>query len=298
MEDAEGLAARRRTIEHLISLLDAIRSVAEIAWRRAEQRFQPLALYHTHLRTVLTHVLAARGPEERNAILRGEAEGRPTGVLFVTSERGLCGPFNERVVTYGLQQVRTLTAQGQVVHLLCLGNRGRRLLQTAKHSLLYAKALPSLATPSYVDIESIALDLLAFVEQRTIGRLLVVHNVPVHRFQYDATCRTLFPPEIEAPQRVSERVVVKPARDLPTLTTHLLTEHLLVELYQAVIESALSEQLARVYTMRLAAENARKLVDQLTLDYNLARSHAVTQSLLEIIAGYDATAEHEKDDEA
>jgi F0F1-type ATP synthase gamma subunit len=41
--------------------------------------------------------------------------------------------------------------------------------------------------------------------------------------------------------------------------------------------------------MRLATENARKLVEKLTLDYNLARSHAVTQSLLEIVAGYDAT---------
>lgn len=298
MEDVEGLAARRRTIEHLIGLLDAIRSVAEIAWRRAEQRFQPLALYRTHLRTVLTQVLATLGPEERNTILRGAADGRPTGVLFVTSERGLCGPFNKRVVTYGLQRVRALIAQGQSVQLLCLGNRGRRLLQAAKHALLYTKALPSLAAPSYIEIESIALDLLAFVEQRTIGRLLVVHNAPVRRFQYDATCLTLFPPDIEAPQRARQRVVVKPARDLPVLTTHLLTEHLLVELYQVVIESALSEQLARVYTMRLATENARKLVDQLTVDYNLARSHAVTQSLLEIIAGYDATAEHEKDDDA
>ena len=49
-----------------------------------------------------------------------------------------------------------------------------------------------------------------------------------------------------------------------------------MELYQIVIESAMSEQLARVYTMRLATDNARKLVDKLTLDYNLARSHAVT----------------------
>lgn len=298
MEDIEGLSARRRTIEHLIGLLDAVRSVAEIAWRRAEQRFQPLALYHTHLQTVLTHVLTALGPEERSAILHGAADGQPTGMLFVTSERGLCGPFNERLVAYGLQQVRALTAQGQDVQLLCLGNRGRRLLQAAKHPLLYTKALPSLAIPSYVEIESIALDLLALVERRTIGRLLVVHNAPVRRFQYDAMCRTLFPPAIEAPQQTRERVVIKPASDLPTLTTHLLTEQLLVELYQVVIESALSEQLARVYTMRLATENARKLVDKLTLDYNLARSHAVTQSLLEIVAGYDATTEHEKVDDA
>jgi F-type H+-transporting ATPase subunit gamma len=210
-------------------------------------------------------------------------------VLFVTSERGLCGPFTERLVSYGLQQVRTLSAQGQTIHILCLGNRGRRLIETAGHTVMYAKLLPSLAIPSYVEIESVALDLLGFIEERTLGRILVVHNAPVRRFQYDAVSHTLFPPAIEAPTQPPTRISVKPMRDLPRLTTHLLTEHLLVELYQVVIESAMSEQLARMYTMRLATENARKLVDKLTLDYNLARSHAVTQSLLEIVAGYAAT---------
>jgi F-type H+-transporting ATPase subunit gamma len=73
------------------------------------------------------------------------------------------------------------------------------------------------------------------------------------------------------------------------LLTHLLTEHLLLDLYQAVIESAMSEQLARVYTMRLATENANKLLEKLRLDYSLAQSYAVTNSLLEIVAGYEAT---------
>jgi F0F1-type ATP synthase gamma subunit len=51
----------------------------------------------------------------------------------------------------------------------------------------------------------------------------------------------------------------------------------------------ISEQLARVQTMRLAAEHARQLLDKLTLEYRLAQSQAVTSALLEIIAGYEAT---------
>ena len=82
---------------------------------------------------------------------------------------------------------------------------------------------------------------------------------------------------------------VKPATDVPALVTHLLTEHLLIGLYRAVIESVISEQLARIYTMRLAVEHAEKLLETLTLDYNLARRHAETNSLLEIVTGYEAT---------
>jgi F-type H+-transporting ATPase subunit gamma len=75
------------------------------------------------------------------------------------------------------------------------------------------------------------------------------------------------------------------------LIPHLLTEHLLLGLYQAVMKSAISEQLARVYTMRLATENARKLLDRLTVEYNLAATQAVTNALPEIVAGYEATVE-------
>jgi len=205
----------------------------------------------------------------------------------------LCGPFNDRLVTQGLQRLRSLTEQNQAIRILCLGSRGKRLLEAAGHSLLYVKPLPSLAIPSYVEIEGVALDLLELVEQKKFGRLVVVHNAPVQRFQYGVTLRDLLPLAIAAPQRQHKpkRIAVKPARDAPTLVTHLLTEYLLVELYQAVIESAISEQLARMYTMRLATENANKLLEKLTLEYNLARSQAVTQELLEIVAGYDATAQ-------
>ena len=291
MNDVEGLATHRRTIERLIGLLDAIRSVAEIAWRRAEQSFQPLTVYRAHLQNLFPPALDALTPEQRDLILHGDKGGRSIGVLFISSERGLCGPFNNRLVTQGLQRIRALVGQDQTIKFLCLGGRGKRLLEAAGHSLLYGKPLPSLAIPSYVDIEGVALDLLELVERGALSRLVVVHNAPVHRFQYGVTLRDLLPPAIAAPQRrhKPKRIAVKPAQDAPTLVTHLLTEYLLVELYQAVIESAISEQLARIYTMRLATENANKLLEKFTLEYNLARSQAVTQELLEIVAGYEAT---------
>jgi F0F1-type ATP synthase gamma subunit len=56
------------------------------------------------------------------------------------------------------------------------------------------------------------------------------------------------------------------------------------------MQSVISEQLARIYTMPLAVDNAHKLLDKLTLEHNLALSYAETSALLESIAGYEATA--------
>jgi F-type H+-transporting ATPase subunit gamma len=289
MENLEALAAHRQVIERLIPLLEAIRSVAEIAWRRADQGYRPLLRYSAALRTALEQITAALGPAQRPALPGSWAVGRPTGLLFVASERGLCGAFNEHLVRHGLQHMRELAAAGETVRLLCLGSRGRRLLEGAGQTLLYHKPIPSLSVPSYLEVEAIALDLLDLAEQGAFGRLLVVYNAPVRRFQFGVSIRTLVPPDLPPPPRPQQRVRVKPVGDAPALMTHLLTEYLLIELYRAITESVISEQLARIQTMRLAGENARKLLDTLTLEYHLAQSHAVTSALLEVIAGYEAT---------
>jgi F-type H+-transporting ATPase subunit gamma len=286
MENLEALAAHRATLQRLVPLLDAIRSVAEIAWRRAERGSGPLQKYRDHLRGTLEMVAASLDRKERETLL-GHGEG-PLAVLFISSERGLCGAFNNRLVAEGLAQLPHFTWHGSPVRLLSLGSRGRRMLEASGQELLYAKPLPSLSVPSYGEIETTALDLLDLVEHGAFRQLWVVHNAPVRRFQYAVTARRLLPLDMEVKTR--RRARVKPAGHTARLLSHLLTEELLVGLYQAVLDSVTSEQLARIYTMRLATDSCRRLIDRLTSEYNAARRNAITGALMEIVAGYEATA--------
>jgi ATP synthase F1 gamma subunit len=151
------------------------------------------------------------------------------------------------------------------------------------------RPLASLSVPAYVDIQEAALDLLRLTDERAFGRLLVIHNAPAHRFQYAPTVRQLLPPVLPVVSGPPTPATVIPAGDAPILLTHLVTELVLVGLFRSVMESVISEQLARIYTMRLAADNARRLVSDLTAQCNLARRNAITNSLLEIVAGYEAT---------
>jgi F-type H+-transporting ATPase subunit gamma len=162
------------------------------------------------------------------------------------------------------------------------------MLEASGQELLYAKPLPSLSVPSYGEIETTALDLLDLVEHGAFRQLWVVHNAPVRRFQYAVTARRLLPLDMEVKTR--RRARVKPAGHTARLLSHLLTEELLVGLYQAVLDSVTSEQLARIYTMRLATDSCRRLIDRLTSEYNAARRNAITGALMEIVAGYEATA--------
>ena len=291
IEDLAALEAHRRAIAHLVPLLEAVRSVAEIAWRRAEAAGAPLRAYTDRIETMLAAALGTLDPRERAAVLAPWSATGAVGLLVVTSERGLCGRFNHRLVDASLAYARTLTEQGQPVHFLLLGSRGRRLLDEAGQPVLFSRPLPSLGLPAYADVEAIALDLLDLVEQETLRRLVVVHHAPTHQFGYERAIRTLLPAEVRALPRHANREAILPVGDASTLISHLFAEALLVGIYRAIVESAISEQMARILAMRLASDNARDLLDRLTLDANLARKQAATNSLLEIIAGYDATAE-------
>jgi F-type H+-transporting ATPase subunit gamma len=287
MESLEALEAHRRGVARLVPILDAVRSIAELAWRRAERGFRPLEAYAARLDAAFAQAVARLTREERAAL--SPRDRLPVGLLLVSSERGLCGAFNERLVEYGLARARALTGAGESVCYLCLGSRGRRLLQASGVPLLYAKALVSLSVPAYVDVQEIALDLFDLMDRKAFGRLMVIHNSPARRFQYAPVVRPLLPPELPEAGRRPISATVIPAADTPALVTHLMTEQVLVDLFRSVIGSVISEQLARVYTMRLAADNARRLLDDLTAGCNLMRRNAITDSLLEIIAGYEAT---------
>jgi ATP synthase len=96
----------------------------------------------------------------------------------------------------------------------------------------------------------------------------------------------LLPPSVATFRAAGETLsLVKPVEDTSALLVQLLTEQVLTDLYRMVIESAVSEQLARIAAIRLAGDNARALLDDLTTQYNVASQHAVTQSLLEIVSG-------------
>ncbi|HEY1296904.1 MAG TPA: F0F1 ATP synthase subunit gamma [Chloroflexota bacterium] len=279
-EDVEALAAHRRAVEATIPLLGAIQSIAEMAHREAERAGAPVKVYTTRVRERLNALVASLEAADRRQLLARMTGSGPSVMVVIGSERGLCGAFNDRLVR---QAVPTI---GQDTLVVCWGRRGERLLRSTGHVVTLSAPLPSLGVPRYADIEGMTLDILELVEQRNVSRLLVLSCSPVHGFQYAASVRQVLPLPLTFADGPSRGVELKPPGDIVDLFVHLVSEYVLTELYDAAVESAISEQLARVAAMRLASENARNLLDDLTAQYNLARQRSVTQSLLEIVAGY------------
>jgi len=282
-----GLLARMRATEKTVPLLEAIRGIAEIALHHGSRRLGPAQAYTTAVRGLLAEFVQSLEPQDRAAIWP-RRPGAPIALVVISSQRGLCGTFNARVVRAGIDRARSHQADGLITDLICLGERGRRLLVDAGRTVTYSSSLPSLTLPAYTEIERIALDLLDLAETHRYDRIEVIRHVPGERFGSTVVINQLWPPASVIPGSASSPLKVKPSSDAPSLIAHLLAEDLLMGLYEAVIESFMSEQQARVVAMRLARDNADRIVRELTRDYREARQHEVTSSLLEIISGYEA----------
>ena len=72
------------------------------------------------------------------------------------------------------------------------------------------------------------------------------------------------------------------------LLARLIPEYVTISVYRALLESAASEQGARMTAMRNAAENAETIMDDLTLEMNRVRQSEITQEILEVVAGAEA----------
>lgn len=285
----DEITAHQHAIRQVIPLLEAMRSVAEIAFRHAEARLPPLTRYASSIDAQLADL---------DQVPDGPLSSPPNAssgsvVVVVSTERGLCGAFNQRLVEQVRVELSRRRSAGEEIALVCLGHQGCRLLEAAGETIVHRAPLPSFGLPTYLDIEKMAIEVIDLMEGGNFGRLLVMSNAPRRRFRYEFTDRRLFP--FEPVSRPSDGLVtppeIKPASDTENLFTHLLTERVLIDLYQAVIESAISEELARVAAMRLATDNARHLLEQLTIDSNRARQASQTNALLEIISGFQAASE-------
>jgi F-type H+-transporting ATPase subunit gamma len=290
--DYDEIRAHQHAIQQVIPLLEAMRSVAEIAFRRSEERLEPLARYATRIDGQLADL---RISDDSVGPHLGES-GSGSVLIVVSSERGLCGVFNQRLIERVRSDLKRSHSEGEEVALVCLGRQGQRLLEAAGEPIAHWAPLPSFVLPAYLDVERVVVDVLDLMEERNYGRISMISNTPQRRFQYRIAKRQLYPVEpSETPAAESETFpYVEPANDTEALFTHLVTERALIGLYQAVVESAISEELSRVAAMRMATENARKLLEQLTIEANRARQVSETNAMLEMFSGFQAASTRAK----
>jgi F-type H+-transporting ATPase subunit gamma len=294
LASTQDLKRRVRSITNTRKLTRAMELVASARLRRAQTRIEAMRPYADRMLELMAGVSQAAGAVRLPLLERRETIEK-VAIVPVTGDRGLAGAFNAQVLRRCFALMREVQSAGQHAVFFPSGKKAGSTLRFRR--LEVAQAWSGFSDrPAYSDAQAMAHALSEAYVNGDVDRVVIVYNAFVSPLVQKVTVRDVLP----IPQDVLERsdddeetgtigtpdFIYEPEPE--EILARLLPVYVETELYRALLESAASEQGARMTAMRNASKSAGELIDSLTLAMNRARQAEITQEILEVVAGADA----------
>ncbi|MEM8834842.1 MAG: ATP synthase F1 subunit gamma [Planctomycetota bacterium] len=285
MANARDLKKRIKAVGNIKRITKTMQMIATSKFSRAQSKATATKPYTEGVFQLVTE-LAAKAGNITHPLIDGPDGGAkgPEAVLVLTSDRGLCGPYNGSIIRTAMRYLRDEASEGAIVDVS--GKKGVSVLRFNKFSI--DRHLTQFGdNPRFEEVERLAQD---YMDRFVNGELSAVRVVYM-RFisagrQHPEVLQLLplKPPAMEG-EESGTRVDYEFSPDAATLLGELLPVTVKTTLFQAFNDAVVSEHVARMVAMKAATDNAGKMGKSLTRDYNRVRQAQITTELTEIIGG-------------
>jgi len=213
-------------------------------------------------------------------------------IVPITGDRGLAGAFNAQILRRSFAEMREAQAAGHEVRFFTSVKKAQSTVRFRRLTLTQSWTGFS-DRPAYSDAQMMAHVLAEAYVAGEVDRVILVYNAFVSPLVQKVTVSEVLPIPTDVLEGASEDKPSYPVDfffepEPRQILERLLPVYVETELYRALLESAASEQGARMTAMRNASKAAGELIDTLTLAMNRARQAEITQEILEVVAGADA----------
>jgi F-type H+-transporting ATPase subunit gamma len=297
MATTRDIKRRIESVRGTRKITRAMELVASAKLRRAQERIESLRPYAQSMRRLMAQAARQSGSltgmpllEEREAVARG-------AVVVITGDRGLAGAFNVNILRRGYAIAEEMQADGaQEVVFVAVGKKGIGTLRF--RGLTVDRSFQGFSVnPTYADAQQVTEHLVHRFTDGGIDRVVLVYNAFKSVLEQRVSDEQLLPIPRQIVEDEDDIGESEPSfsqalaffePDAKDFLQKLLPTYLDTTIYRALLESAAAELAARRTAMRNATDNAGELIDQYTLAMNRARQAAITQEILEVVAGADA----------
>jgi F-type H+-transporting ATPase subunit gamma len=296
MGKTREIKKRIKAVGNIRRITKTMQMIATSKFARAQQRATATKPFTEGVFELVKKIAATAGGTISHPLINGPAEEPKVApkplTLVVTSDRGLCGPYNGSILRTAMGHLRS-HAGARTGEIELVGRKGAAFMRFNGVDVSTLHALGD--KPDLRDIERIA---QAYMDRFIAGEIASVHVVfmrfiTVGRQKPEVMqLLPLQPPKVEAAvgfgagttsaAKTIEYEFSPPANQL--LNT-LLPTAVRTTLAQAINDAIVSEHIARMVAMKSATDNAGKMGKRLTRQYNRARQAQITTELTEIISG-------------
>jgi F-type H+-transporting ATPase subunit gamma len=284
MPNLKEIRNRITSVGSTMQITSAMKMVSAAKLKRAQDAITQMRPYSLKLQEILGNLSATLDMSE-NAY----SEVRPankTLIIAITSNRGLCGGFNNNVI----KQVNTLLADNKSARVLCLGKKVKDIIKKTPQYFINSEIEPVediFSDLSFDNVSIIASSVMDSFTKKEFDKVVVVYNRFVNAATQVVETEQFIPiiPKSNGENTAGD-YIFEPSKS--AIVEDLIPKSLKIQLFKAILDSHAAEHGARMTAMHKATDNAKELQRGLKLSYNKARQAAITNEILEIVGGAEA----------
>jgi F-type H+-transporting ATPase subunit gamma len=290
MANLKEIRQRISSVKSTRQITSAMKMVSAAKLKKAQDAITQIRPYASRLHEVI-HQVSGSINDKNVSPLTSNRDPEKILIIVIASNRGLCGGFNANIAKASIEWVNSQYAVQKSkghVDLIFVGKKAGEILKS-KGWGIWPFFNELINKPTFIKSESFAESLIQDFTENKYDRIDLIYN----QFKNAAT-QTLAIEQYLPVTTVdgSEQSTAQPffifEPDLENLVKTLIPEALKVQLHKALLDSVASEHGARMTAMHQATDNATDMIRNLTLDYNKARQAAITNELIEIVAGAES----------
>ncbi|MCH8144083.1 MAG: ATP synthase F1 subunit gamma [Gemmatimonadetes bacterium] len=291
MAQPRELRRRIKSVENTRKITKTMEMVATSKMKRAQDRVVAARPYAAALSEIIAE-LHDPGLVERFPLLRRPREGGGGGirravVVGITSNRGLCGGFNNNLIKKTRARVAALEQEGAEVELQMIGRKGVGYFRYIGRRM-GAEYQDITDRPTMDDAKRVIDPLMERFEAGDLDAVEIVFAKSVSAISTPPTVIRVLPVDVETAGDRQEggavaNYILRPSAH--EIVGAVLPLYVRNTMYRALVETAASEQGARRTAMKSATDNAGEMIDKLRRVYNRARQGQITQEISEIVGG-------------
>ena len=280
---------RIRAVKSTRQITKAMKAISASRLRRAQESMMGARPFANQMEPVLGGLASQVDTSAHPLLIQraSDAPERPTLIIVVSADKGLCGGFNSNIVKQAGEVITN--ASGGGVSLGLVGKKGREFFVRRGFDVRF-ELVDIFANLKYAHAQAIASEAVTAFIEGEVDSVHVVYNEFKNVLQQQVVVNQVLPIKpLVTGDADGERLpdyLYEP--DPAQIFDSLLPRHVEVQFYRALLESAAAEHAARLTAMEAATKNATEMIADLTLYMNKVRQAKITGEIIEIVSGAEA----------
>jgi F-type H+-transporting ATPase subunit gamma len=286
MANTTALKRRIGSVKNTRQITKAMELVAASKMKKAQDQAQATREYRISAQGILSR-LAGVSDVSINPLFVVR-KPKVHLVMAISSDLGLAGGYDGNVFKKLTALIEENDKKKIKTIVVSVGKKGGQFISRLKEVTMASAYAMFSSQPTPADIRPIITDILKRYEGENIDKASIIYTEFVSNLSQEVKVLDLLPAVIEKEDKISELEVAIFEPNIEEIVEDAVLRLIEVQVWQSLVESLASEYSMRMMAMKNASDNARDIIDDLTLEYNTARQADITQEIAEIVGGAEA----------